>query len=122
MVATRKYKIKKNDTVVVTAGKHKGQTGKVLEVLRTDGRVLVEQVNVVQRRVKPQGDRPGGTVDKEAPLHISNVALWNAEEGRAIKVGWKRLEDGRKVRFDKKTGAVVDADKKSGSHKESRGQ
>lgn len=101
-------KIKRDDVVVVTAGKNKGRTGRVLRVLPDDGRVVVERVNLVKRQVKPQGDRPGGTIEKEASLHISNVALWNAQESRPVKVGFKTLEDGRKVRVDKKTGAIID--------------
>ncbi len=104
-----KFKIKRDDIVVVTAGKHKGKTGKVLSVLRDRDRVIVEKVNLVKRQVKPTADRPGGTMEKEASLHISNVALWNAAEGRAVKVGYKLLDDGRKVRVDKKTGDVLDA-------------
>ena len=106
-----KYKIRQNDTVVVTAGKHKGRTGKVLRVLKDKGRVLIENVNVVQRHVKPRGGQPGGTMRKELPLHISNVALWDAENGRARKVGWRIVEDGeksRKVRFDKRTQEAID--------------
>lgn len=102
-----KYKIKRDDTVVVVAGKHKGQTGRVLQVSPRDERVVVENVNLVKRQVKPTANRPGGTVEKEASLHISNVALWNAEEGRRVKVGW-RTDDGRKVRYDKSTGASID--------------
>ncbi|MCK6505438.1 50S ribosomal protein L24 [Myxococcota bacterium] len=101
-------KIKRDDVVVVTAGKNKGRTGRVLRVLPEDGRVVVERVNLVKRQVKPQGDRPGGTIEKEASLHISNVALWNSQESRPVKVGFKTLEDGRKVRVDKKTGAIID--------------
>lgn len=101
-------KIKRDDTVVVTAGKHKGRTGRVLRVLPERQRILVERVNLVKRQVKPQGDRPGTTIEKEASLHISNVALWNAQEGRRVKVGFKVLEDGRKVRVDKKTGEPID--------------
>jgi large subunit ribosomal protein L24 len=103
-----KFKIKRDDVVVVTAGKHKGKTGRVLRVVRDANRVVVERVNLVKRQVKAQGERAGGTVEKEAPLHISNVALWNQQEGRPMRVGWKVLEDGRKVRFDKKTGTVID--------------
>lgn len=103
----KKFKIKRNDTVIVVAGKHKGATGKVLNVLRNRDRVIVEKVNLVQRHIKPRGDQPGGTIEKEASLHISNVALYNEAEGRRVKVGW-RIEDGRKVRFDKKTNAVID--------------
>lgn len=104
----KKFKIKRDDVVVVTAGKHKGKTGRVLQVLREKERVLVERVNLVKRNVRPTADRPGGVVEKEASLHISNVALWNQSEGRAIKVGWKIQDDGQKVRFDKKSGAVID--------------
>jgi len=100
-------KIKRDDVVVVVAGKNKGRTGRVLRVLPT-GRVIVERVNLVKRQVKPQGERPGGTIEKEASLHISNVALWNAHEARPIKVGFKILDDGRKVRVDKKTGDQID--------------
>lgn len=103
-----KFKIKRDDVVIVTAGKHKGRTGKVLQVLTDKSRVVVEKVNLVKRHVKPQGDRPGGTVEKEASLHISNVALLDQETGKAIKVGRKFLDDGRKVRFNRKTGAVID--------------
>lgn len=101
-------KIKRDDNVVVISGKHKGRTGRVLKVLPDAGRVVVERLNLVKRQVKPQGGRPGGTIEKEAPIHVSNVALWNAEEGRAVKVGFRILDDGRKVRVDKKTGQVVD--------------
>lgn len=101
-------KIKRDDNVVVISGKHKGRTGRVLKVLPDVGRVVVERLNLVKRQVKPQGGRPGGTIEKEAPIHVSNVALWNAEEGRAVKVGFRILDDGRKVRVDKKTGQVVD--------------
>lgn len=104
----KKFKIKRDDIVIVTAGKHKGKTGKVLLVQRERDRVLVEKVNLVQRHVKPRSGQAGGTIEKEASIHISNVALYNAEEGRPVKVGWRILEDGRKVRFDKKTGAVID--------------
>jgi large subunit ribosomal protein L24 len=102
-----KYKIKRDDTVVVVAGKNKGKTGRVLQVLTADERLVVEKVNLVKRQVKPTADRPGGTIEKEAPIHISNVALWNAQEGRRVKVGW-RVDDGKKVRFDKSTGVSID--------------
>lgn len=103
-----KLKIKRNDLVVVVAGKHKGKTGKVLRVLPERGRVVVEKINLVKRHVKPQGDRPGGVLEKEASLHLSNVALWNPTEGRRVKVGFKTLADGTRVRVDRKTGAEID--------------
>ena len=102
-----KLKIKKDDQVQVVAGREKGKTGKVLKVLGDKNGILVEGLNKVTRNVKPQGDRPGGRVEKESTIHISNVALFNAEEDRRVKVGW-RVEDGKRVRFDKKTGGVVD--------------
>ena len=104
-----KFKIKRDDMVIVTTGKNKGATGKVLKLLRDESKVIVEKVNLVQRHVKPKGDQPGGTVEKEAPIHISNVALWDASESRRVRVGWKVLDDGSKKRFDKKTGQVIDA-------------
>lgn len=103
-----KLKIRRDDTVVVVTGKHKGKVGKVLRVLPDRGRVLVEKINLVKRAVKPQGDRPGGVLEKEASLHVSNVALWNSSEGRRVKVSWKVLADGTKVRVDRKTGAELD--------------
>jgi large subunit ribosomal protein L24 len=103
-----KFKIKRDDVVIVTAGKHKGRTGKVLRVLPDTSRIVVEKVNLVKRHVRPQGERPGGTIEKEASLHISNVALLDQETGKAVKVGRKYLDDGRKVRFNRKTGAVLD--------------
>ena len=102
-----KLKIKKDDQVIVLAGREKGKTGKVLKVIGDKNRILVEGINKVTRNVKPQGEQPGGRVDKEASLDISNVALFNAEENRRVKVGW-RVEDGKRVRFDKKTGAAVE--------------
>ena len=103
-----KFKIKRNDEVVVVSGKHKGARGRVLRLIPERSRVVVERVNMVKRQVKPRGDQPGGTVEKEASIHISNVALWNSTTEKPAKVGWKRLEDGRRVRFDKTTQAVLD--------------
>ena len=104
-----KNKIKKDDTVVITAGNHKGATGKVLQVLTDENRVIVEKVNLVKRQVKPAGDRAGGTLEKEASIHISNVALWNADDSRKMKAAWKLNDDGSKLRVDRKTGAPIDA-------------
>jgi large subunit ribosomal protein L24 len=101
-------KVKRDDVVVVLAGKYKGNTGRVLRVLPKSDRLVVEKVNLVKRNVKPQQGRPGGQVTKEAPIHISNVALWNAAESRAVKVGFRSDDAGKKVRFDKKTGQTLD--------------
>ena len=103
------HKIRKGDQVVVLTGKDKGKRGTVLAV-RNDGRVVVEGVNVVKRHTRPNPNRgvTGGIIDKEAPVHLSNVALYNAATGKGERVGIKVLEDGRKVRFFKKSGEVAD--------------
>ena len=101
-----KYKIQRDDTVIVTTGKHKGATGRVIDIMTDTDRVIIEQVNLVTRQIKPQGGRPGGTVEKEAAIHISNVSLYDAEEGRKVKAAWS-VVDGKKVRIDRKTGAAL---------------
>lgn len=102
-------KLRKGDQVVVLTGKDKGKQGAVLRVL-PDQRVLVENVNMVKRHTRPNPNRgvTGGILDKEAPIHISNVALYNSATGKGERVGVKMLEDGRKVRYFKRTGEVVD--------------
>ena len=99
-------KIKKGDRVVVLAGKDKGRTGSVLQVLPTTNRVLVQGVNMVQRHTRPsQGDPQGGIKNKEASLHLANVAVADAN-GKATRVGF-RVEGDKKVRFAKTTGDVI---------------
>lgn len=102
-------KIRKGDQVIVRTGKDKGKRGTVLRVLEND-RVLVENVNVVKRHTRPNPSRniTGGIVDKEAPIHISNVMLFNAASGKGERVGMKTLEDGRKVRIFRRSGEVAD--------------
>ena len=100
-----KLKIKRDDTVVVIAGKHKGRVGKVVEVFPVEGRLVVEGVNRVKRHVKAQGEQAGSIVEKEAPLHVSNVALY--VDGKRVKVGYKTDDSGAKVRVNRKTGTVV---------------
>jgi large subunit ribosomal protein L24 len=103
-----KLRIKRDDTVIVVAGKDKGKTGRVLRVFPEDAKVVVEGVKRVKRHQKPVGEQPGSIVEKEAPIHVSNVALWNPEQGRRVKVGYKVQEDGKKVRVDRATGTVID--------------
>ncbi|MDD3836715.1 MAG: 50S ribosomal protein L24 [Phenylobacterium sp.] len=99
-------KIKKGDRVVVLTGKDKGKTGQVLKVFPKEQRVLVEGLNMVQRHTRPsQGDPQGGIKNKEAPLHVSNVAVADSK-GKPTRVGF-RVEDGKKVRFAKTTGEVI---------------
>ncbi|GAA4890940.1 MULTISPECIES: 50S ribosomal protein L24 [Ferrimonas] len=100
-------KIRRNDEVIVLAGKDKGKRGKVSQVLTT-GKVIVEGVNLVKKHQKPnpQLGVQGGIVEKEAPIHASNVALFNPATGKADRVGF-RIEDGKKVRFFKSNDEIV---------------
>ena len=102
-------RIKKGDQVVVTTGKNKGQRGEVMRV--TGDRVFVQNVNLAKRHTKPnpQANQPGGIVEREAPIHISNVMLFNSATGKGERVGRKTLGDGRKVRVFRASGEVVDA-------------
>ena len=104
----KKFKIKKGDRVVVTTGRSKGQTGDVLRVIRDENRVLVQGVNMVKRHTRPSQTGPGGIVEKEAPLHISNVAHIDPKDSEPTRVGFKTLGDGRKVRYAKRSGEVID--------------
>jgi len=103
-------RIKKGDEVVVIAGRDKGKRGTVTRVLPEDDKVVVENVNMVKRHTKgnPMQGTPGGIVEKEMPLHVSNVAIWNPVTNKADKVGFRFLEDGRKVRYFKSNDEVVD--------------
>ena len=103
-------KIRKGDQVVVTTGKDKGKRGTVLRVLVT-GKAIVEGVNRVKRhtRPNPMKGQTGGIVDKEMPIQISNIALLNPATGKGDRVGFRLLDDGRKVRFFKSNGEVVEA-------------
>lgn len=101
-------KIRRNDEVIVLTGKSKGQTGKVLQVFTKENRVLVEGVNKVTKHVKanPNTNQEAGIITKEAPLHISNVAIFNPSTNKADKVGF-RFEDGKKVRFYKSNNELI---------------
>lgn len=103
-------KLRKGDQVVVVAGREKGKQGKILRVL-PDERVLIENVNIVKRHTRPNPTKgvTGGIIDKEAPIHASNVALYDSAAGKGARVGIKQLEDGRKVRYFKGSGEVIDA-------------
>ncbi len=102
-------KIRKGDDVVVLAGRDKGKRGTVLKVL-ANGRALVNDVNIVKKHVKPNPNKgeTGGIIEKEAPIDLSNLALFNPRSKKADRVGIKILEDGKKVRFFKSDGEVVD--------------
>ena len=103
-------KLRKGDEVVVLAGKDKGKRGVVLKVQPDMEMVIVENINMVKRHTKgnPMQGKPGGIVEKEMPLHISNVGIWNSVSQKADRVGIKMLEDGQKVRSFKSNDEVVD--------------
>ena len=104
-----KLKVKKGDTVIVIAGKDKGKTGEIVRVLPKELRVVVQGVNRVKRHTRPAMGSPGGIVEKEAPLHVSNVAHLDPKDRKPTRVGFKVLDDGRKVRFAKRSGELIDA-------------
>jgi len=101
-------KIKKGDRVVVTTGRDKGKKGEVLRVYPKEDRALVSGVNVVKRHQRQTAKVQGGIVNKEAPVHLSNLAHVDPKSGDATRIGFKILGDGRKVRFAKKSGEVID--------------
>ena len=103
-------KIKKGDQVVVLTGKDKSKRGTVLRVLADEDKVIVENVNMVKRHTKgnPQKGTAGGIVEKEMPIHISNVAIWNPVSNKADRIGSKKLQDGRKVRYFRSNDEVID--------------
>jgi large subunit ribosomal protein L24 len=104
-----KAKIKKNDQVLVIAGKDRGARGRVLRVLRDREMALVERVNLVKRHTRPNPQRgiQGGILEKEAPLHLSNLMIIDPQKDKPTRVGRKRLEDGSTVRIAKKSGATL---------------
>jgi len=104
----KKFRIKRGDRVVVLTGRDRGRQGEVLRVLRKEDRVIVQGVNVVKRHQRPSAAHPGGIVEKEAAIHISNVAHVDPASGRPTRVGYRILDDGRKVRFAKRSGEIID--------------
>jgi large subunit ribosomal protein L24 len=102
-------KIKKGDKVVVTAGRDKGRTGEVVQVMPKEDRALVRGVNLVRRHQRQTMNQEGGIIQKEAPIHLSNLALADPKDGKPTRVGFRVLDDGRKVRFAKRSGDLIDA-------------
>ena len=103
-----KFKIKKGDQVVVLSGKDKGKKGEVVKVLPSEARVVVSGVNVVKRHTRPSQTDAGGIKEKEATIHISNIALADPKSGNATKVGVKLDDNGKRVRFAKASGELID--------------
>lgn len=102
-----KLKIKKGDKVVVLSGDDKGKNGEVVKSMPKEGKVVVQGVNLVKRHTKPSQTTPGGIITKEAPIHVSNVALADPKTGKATKVGYKEV-NGKKVRVARKSGEVIE--------------
>ncbi len=103
-----KMKIKKGDNVVVITGRDKGKAGEVLRVLPAERRLIVQGVHVARRHTKQRMGDPGGIVDKELTIHVSNVAHIDPQSGKPTRVGYKTLDDGRKVRIARRSGEVLD--------------
>lgn len=103
-----KLKIKKGDNVVVLAGRDKGKHGEVVKVFPADNRVIVQGVNTVRRHQKQTPGKEGGIISKEAPLHVSNIAIEDPKDGSPTRIGYRILDDGRKVRYAKRSGEVID--------------
>lgn len=110
MTAVSKPKIRKNDTVMVITGRERGKTGKVLRVMSETGLVLVERLNIVKRHMKPRGmQAPGGIMEKEAPIRISNVMIMCDRCNAPVRVGRRVLQDGKRARVCRRCGEVLDA-------------
>ena len=102
-------KIKKGDKVVVITGRDKGKSGEVKRVLPAENRVIIEGVGTVKRHTRPSAGNPGGIVDKELSIDISNIAYADPKTGEPTRIGYRTLENGRKVRFAKRSGEIIDA-------------
>jgi large subunit ribosomal protein L24 len=101
-------RIKKGDKVVVLTGRDKGRSGEVIQVMPKDERALIRGVNMVTRHQKQSAAQEGGLIRKEAPIHLSNIAIADPTDGKPTRVGFKTLGDGRKVRFAKRSGETID--------------
>ena len=101
-------KIRKGDKEIVLSGRDRGKAGEVVKLVLKEKRAFVQGINIVKRHTKPSQTNPGGIVDKELPIHLSNLAIIDPKDDKPTRVGFKRLEDGRKVRFAKRSGEVID--------------
>ena len=106
--SNRKFKVKKDDKVIVLTGKDKGKTGSVLRIIPKTNKVLVQGINMAKRHMGAGRGQAPGIVDKEMPIHISNISLVDPKTDKATRVGYKFLEGNRKVRFARRSGEVID--------------
>ena len=102
----KKFKLKKGDDVLVLTGKDKGKTGKIIKMLPKDEKAIVSEINRVKKNQKPDNNQPGGIVDKEMPIHISNLSLFDAKSKKPIKIGYK-INNSKKVRVNKHDGKEI---------------
>ena len=102
------FKIKKGDKVIVITGKNKGATGEVLKIYPEKNRAMVRGINIVKKHTKQTQNEPGGIKEKESTINLSNIAYYEETKSKPTKIGFKFLEDGRKVRYSKLTGEVID--------------
>ena len=103
-----KLKIRRGDKVVVLAGRDKGKQGEVVKAFPIENKVVVQGVNMVRKHQKQTASQQGGIIAKEAPIHVSNLAIADPKDGLPTRIGYKILDDGRKVRFAKRSGEVID--------------
>ncbi len=102
----KKFKLKKGDEVIVLAGKDKGKTGKIIKMVPKQMKAVVSEINKVKKNQKPDNNQPGGIVDKEMPIHISNLSFYDSELKKGIRIGYK-LENNKKIRINKSSGKEI---------------
>ena len=102
-----KFKIKKGDEVIVLAGKDKGKKGKIIKLLPKLNKAIVSDINKVKKHQKPGNNEPGGIVEKEMPIHLSNLNFFDSKSNKGVRVGFKFNKDGKKLRINKKTGTEI---------------
>jgi large subunit ribosomal protein L24 len=102
-----KIKLKKGDEVIVLAGKDKGKKGKIVRVIPDVRKVIVTDVNKYKKHQKPGNNEPGGIIEKDMPLHISNVAFFDSKENKGVRIGYDLNKDGKKIRINKKSGKEI---------------
>ena len=102
-----KIKLKKGDEVIVLAGKDKGKRGKILKVIPTTRKIIVSEINKYKKHQKPGNNEPGGIIEKDMPIHISNVAFYDSSLNKGVRLGYSFDKDGKKIRINKKSGKEI---------------
>ena len=101
-----KFKLRKGDEVIVLVGKDKGKTGKIVKMIPKQMKAIVSEINKVKKNQKPDNNQPGGIIDKEMPIHISNISFYDAQQKKAVKIGFK-LENNKKIRINRTSGKEI---------------